>query len=96
MTQKNPNFTETHVNFTGCKYLDYETHYIATMALVNFNGDAKVCWERRNPEGRLVLCQFCTKIGRLNAPRACLSERGAMCHRYEETEHSVPMADINM
>ncbi len=77
-------------SFKACKHLDFSDSYFAKKAGIVFDGTSKLCWERKDPEGKLQLCQFCKKRGRLNGPTCCLSEAHKQCSEYEEKEFDLP------
>lgn len=69
--------------FKACKHLIFDQSRL-TCELVGISNH--LGWERRDPEGRLQLCQFCELRGRLNYPQACIGKNRALCHEYEEIE----------
>ena len=73
----------------ACKYLDYDENKYTSDCNISGLGVDKFVWERKDFEGKLQLCQFCSKRGRLNSPTACTSERHAQCGDYEEAEIKV-------
>ena len=74
------------MKFKGCKHLDFsQDNYMCELVGISKH----VGWERRDPEGKLQLCQFCKLRGRLNDPEACIGDGNAMCNDYEEIEHII-------
>lgn len=71
---------------TGCKHLSWDQdQYTANLAYIS----GGVVWERRDPEGRLQLCQFCTLRGRINNPQGCLTAANAQCSNFESITRDI-------
>lgn len=69
------------MEFKACKYLSFDEKM--------FSGNlvqiaSHLGWERIDPDGKLQLCQQCTKRGRINQAQACIGESRAACSDYEE------------
>ena len=73
------------IKFKACKYLDFDqSKYSAKLVQIcNHIG-----WERRDPDGNIQLCQFCSKRGRLNNPEQCIKEVNKACSDYESEDFS--------
>ena len=70
----------------SCKFLDYDENKYSKDCKISGLGSDKFVWERQDYEGKLQLCQFCSKRGRLNNPESCVSSFNACCDLYEEAE----------
>jgi len=87
-----------NVSFTACKYLDFDRQKYgpsANMNLISSGNTTKVVWDRRGPTGN-QLAQFCSTRGRINAAEGCLEEDLAYCGDYEDFNHCVPLATIEL
>ena len=74
---------------TACKYLDYDENKYTRDCSISGLGPDKFVWERKDYEGKLMLCQFCSKRGRMNSPQACTTSGHAQCSDYEEADIEV-------
>ena len=73
----------------ACKHLDYDENKYVSNCNISGLGFDKFVWERKDIDGNLQLCQFCSKRGRLNSPEACTSKQHARCSDYDEAEIKV-------
>lgn len=80
------------VRFSGCEFLDFETHYGGCKRQAIAIGQGSLCWKRHDPEGALKLVQFCKKRGRMNSPEYCLSEQNKGCSDYHEIQHTIEVS----
>jgi hypothetical protein len=81
--------------FTACKNLEFDqSKYSVQLALINSGGTTKGVWERRDPDGKLQLCQFCKLNGRHNGPECCLESLNAECGDYEDYEHTINNQEV--
>jgi len=80
------------MEFTACKYLDFDDKYPAAKKQVL--GSGKVFWLRDVSFNEPAMVQFCKLRGRRNSPEACTKEKFAGCSSYEEFTHNVPNASI--
>lgn len=75
------------VNFTACKYLDFEEKFPQCKKEILSGKQETVFWLRKNSEPSMVL--FCKKRGRLNQPDVCLCKNTAMCADFKIKEHTI-------
>jgi hypothetical protein len=82
-----------HLEFVACSQLEFDDSYTnyksgVRRQIINHDG-TKLCWKRFDPEGVMMLVQFCKRRGRLNRPQACLSKEETHCPDYNPIIHRV-------
>ncbi len=80
----------------ACKHLNYDENKYTKDCSISGLGLDKFAWERTDFEGRMQLCQFCSKRGRLNGHESCTSKRHAQCSDFEEGEIEVIPREANL
>ena len=74
--------------FEACEKLEFDqSKYNAKLVRISRH----LGWERIDPDGILQLCQFCSMIGRLNSPEACIGKERAICSDYKGKVFKIDM-----
>ena len=75
------------MEFKGCKHLSFEKEKFPSCKIIKLYDIA--CWERKNVDEKLVLCQFCKLRGRINDPFYCTEKELSSCDEFEEITQTV-------